>query len=79
MKFLKELLSDRGAVSSMRVMSLLSLVIAGYIAVRGLELHADLSTLAMLCGTFLSAGFAGKVFQKNIEVKQTNVDVDQQK
>jgi hypothetical protein len=53
----------------MRLMSIIALILAGWIAVRGLETHADLPGLAVLCGAFLGAAFGGKAVQKSIEIK----------
>jgi hypothetical protein len=76
-RFLRDLFSDRGGVSMVRVMSLIATFIAGYVAIRGLEEHADLNGLAMLCGTFLGAAFAGKVSQKMVETKITDKSINQ--
>jgi hypothetical protein len=73
--WLREVFDEKSPISSMRIMSMMSLVLAGWIAVRGLETHADLSGLTMLCGAFLSAAFGGKVFQKSIEIKAQNNSV----
>lgn len=69
MKLLREILSDKSDVSCMRLMSIIALILAGWIAIRGLETHADLPGLAMLCGVFLGTAFTGKVTQKYIESK----------
>lgn len=69
MKFLNQLLSDKGSVSSMRVMSLSCVLTAIMIAIIGLMKPAvDYSGLALLCGTFLGAGFGGKIAQKKSEL-----------
>ena len=75
MKFLREILSNKSDVSSMRLMAIIALLLAGYIAIRGLETHADLSGLSMLCGAFLAAAFGGKAIQKNIEVNAKSSDI----
>jgi hypothetical protein len=77
MRFLHELFSDKGSVSMVRVMSLIAIIISGYVAIRGLEMHADINGLAMLCGVFLSAAFAGKVTQKMVETKITDKSINQ--
>lgn len=69
MQLFKEILSQKSDVSCIRLMSVLGLFIAGYIAIRGLETHADLNGLAMLCGTFLASSFGAKVWQKSVETK----------
>jgi hypothetical protein len=68
-QFLKNLVSSTGEVSAMRVMSLMSVTIAGSLAVIGLYKNSDLVGLATLCGTFLTAAFTGKIMQKNTEMK----------
>jgi len=72
MKFLRELLSDSGSISAVRTMSLICCLSAVWIALAGISKSVpDYQGISLLCGTFLSAGFAGKVIQKNIEVKST--------
>jgi hypothetical protein len=46
------------------------------VAVMGIQQGRDLSQLAMLCGTFLTTAFAGKVSQKMVEAKNST-EVDQ--
>ncbi len=53
-----DLFSERGNISMMRVMSLLSLLIGGYLALKG----QDTSVII-----FVSAAFGGKIWQKRIE------------
>jgi hypothetical protein len=72
MKFVYSLFSEKGEISSMRVMSMISLLISGYVAIYGLTTHADMGGLAVLCGVFLSAAFGGKTAQKMIETKRTD-------
>lgn len=67
--FLKALFSENSGVSSMRVMSMMSLIIGGYIAIHGLDTKADLVGLAALAAVFVSAAFGGKVMQKSIEMR----------
>jgi len=74
-KLIREILSEKSPISCMRLMSLIALFLAGYIAVVGLQKGSDLSGLSMLVGTFLAASFGGKTFQKNIEVKSANSSV----
>lgn len=71
-KLIREILSEKSPISCTRLMSIIALIISGYIAVVGLQKGTDLSGLAMLCGTFLGAAFGGKVWQKSIEVKSQN-------
>lgn len=67
--WLKALFSEDSGVSSTRIMSFISLLIGGYLAIHGLDIHADLMGLAALCGIFVGSAFGGKVWQKSIEVK----------
>lgn len=60
MSFIKELLSEKGDISSMRFMCILALLIAGYLAISG----KDTSVL-----TFVGAAFSGKFAQKITETK----------
>ena len=53
-----------------RLMSLISLLVASAIAFIGLYKNVDLGSLSTLCGVFLGAGFAGKVTQKFAEIKR---------
>ena len=55
----------------MRLMSLISLLVASIIAFIGLHKNADLGSLSTLCGVFLGAGFVGKAGQKFAENKPT--------
>lgn len=72
MKFIKELFSESGNVSMIRVMSLITCFAAIGIAVHGINKPIpDYEGLTMLCGTFLSAAFAGKLLQKNKEIKKS--------
>lgn len=77
MKLVSAILSDNSHISSMRLMSLISLIIAGYIAIYGISTKADLNGVAMLCGVFLTAAFGGKVAQKMSEVKVTGNSITQ--
>lgn len=69
--FLMALLGERGDVSTVRVMSLWSMVIGSVIA-----LHAVFACKAIppgvieLVGIFMTAAFAGKVMHKHAENKQ---------
>lgn len=61
MKWLNQLFSDDGAVSMMRVLSLLSLLIGGYLAIVGKDTSVSV---------FVLAAFGGKLWQKSIETKK---------
>jgi hypothetical protein len=65
---LKELLSETGELSTMRVMSFVSLALGGAVAIIGLLKGKDLTSLALLSGVFVGAAFGGKVAQKSKEV-----------
>lgn len=72
---LSALLSDKGSISMVRLMSLLSCLTAIIIAFIGIyKPTPDYSGLSILCGTFLSTAFAGKVIQKRIEVSEAKTD-----
>lgn len=65
---LKALLASGSGVSMMRAMSLLCCLSAVGIAIYGLNKPIiDYSGLSLLCGTFLTAAFTGKILQKRIE------------
>jgi hypothetical protein len=67
--FLKKLLSESGDVSTVRLMSILSLVVGVFIGIYGVCESKDLSGIAQVCGVFVSAAFIGKVSQKFAEDK----------
>ncbi len=68
MTFIQEMLGDSGRISMMRVMSLACCVTAVLLGVIGLcKAQVDYSGLSLLCATFLSVAFTGKVAQKHIE------------
>lgn len=62
MSWFKALFSEDSDVSVMRVMSFISLIIGGYLAVKGHD-----SSVA----TFVYAAFGGKAIQKYIETKNS--------
>ena len=68
--FIANLFKENGDVSSIRVMSMISLLIGGYIAIQGLHSDKPLNDVAILCGVFVGAAFTGKVMQKAVELKQ---------
>lgn len=67
-KILIALFSESSEISAMRFMSILALIIAGYLAIYGIQNKSDLSTLSILCSVFVGAAFTGKVMQKKVEV-----------
>jgi lysylphosphatidylglycerol synthetase-like protein (DUF2156 family) len=66
---IKEMLSEDSGVSSMRVMSFLSLIIACLLALFGMYRSVDLSELAVLCGAFIVPAMGAKAVQKFAESK----------
>jgi hypothetical protein len=74
--WLNKLFSPASEVSSMRVMCFISLLTGCYIGIRGLEQGKNLSELAILCGTFLTAAFTGKVVQKGQENKEPKTSIN---
>lgn len=74
MEFLKNMLSESGTISSMRVMSLIALLFSGVIAVYGMSKNnIDYSGLTMLSGVFVGVAFTGKVMQKRVEQKPDEI------
>lgn len=71
-QWLKDLFSDSGSVSMVRVLSLICVFTAAGIAIHAVSKGSDLNAASVLCGTFLGAGIGGKVAQKITEAK--NVD-----
>jgi hypothetical protein len=59
--FIKALFSENSDVSMVRFMSLLSLIIGGYLAGKGLDASVSI---------FVISAFGAKVLQKQIEVKK---------
>jgi uncharacterized membrane protein len=76
-QFLRDLFSENGNISMMRVMSLLALSAGIAIAVIALSkpIAVDYSGVSMLVSVFLGAAFGGKVMQKRIEVSGAKSDV----
>ena len=74
MNFIRELLNEKGTISSIRVMSFIPLLTAVSIAIVGIsKANPDYSGLSLLVSTFLSAAFIGKISQKSIEAKGIKV------
>lgn len=70
MNFIREMLNEKGNISSIRVMSFISLLTGCGIGIAGVcKSIPDYSGLSLLVSTFLSAAFIGKVSQKSIEYK----------
>jgi hypothetical protein len=72
MNIVRELLSDKSPISSMRFMSITALLCACGIGVAGLFMGRDLVGLAALCSAFIAPAFAAKFGQKLVESKGSN-------
>lgn len=70
LRAVRELLSDSGSISAVRVMALYSVLVGSLIAGYGVYCGKDLSGLAQVCGVFVGAAFAAKVTQKIVEKRQ---------
>lgn len=80
MRLIRELLSDSGSISVMRVMSLLCCLAAIAVAVMGLNKpQVDYSGVSLLVSSFLTAAMGGKILQKRIEVSGAKADVTVEK
>ena len=76
MSWIKELFSDSGSISLMRVMSLLCCLSAIAIAIIGIsKYNVDYSGVSLLVSSFLTAAMGGKIFQKRIEVSGAKASV----
>lgn len=69
-RVLTELLSERGDLSTMRIMSLWCMVIASIIALYGVFCCKEGGLIIELTALFLGAGVAGKVSHKFAEGKE---------
>jgi len=69
-QFLKKLLSNSNEVSTMRLMSIYSLLVGSAIGGYGVYANKDLSSLAEICGVFVGSAFAGKSISKFTESKE---------
>lgn len=67
---LQNLFSETGSISMMRVLAFLCVLTAIGIAITALIRGSDLSSAAVLCGTFLGVGVGGKLMQKGMEVRR---------
>lgn len=65
--FLKLLLSESGDVSTMRLMSIFSLLVGAGIACYGIYMGKDLDGVAKICAVFVGSAFIGKGAQKALE------------
>jgi len=63
-QWLRDLFSESSTVSAMRVMAMLALIFACYLAAYGAYSTKDVTTMV---GLFLGVAFTGKVTQKYME------------
>lgn len=66
---LKELLSEKGDISTTRVVQILGLFMAFAIAIIGLNKGSDSYGLSLLCLSFIIPQTIAKVLQKRLETK----------
>ena len=64
---IQSLLSQSGDVSTVRLMSISSLIVGVIIGLYGVYTSKDLSGIAQVCGVFVGAAFAAKTVQKFAE------------
>jgi hypothetical protein len=64
---IKSALSEKDKISTMRIMSLFSLLVGAGIAIYGIYEGKDLGGVAEICGVFVGAAVGGKVTQKYAE------------
>lgn len=69
MKLIKAILDEKSTMSSLRLMSIASLLEACILASYGVYTGKDLLGLAALCSVFVTAAFGSKVIQKKMENK----------
>lgn len=75
MKWLKDLFSERGGTSMMRVMGFMSCSAAIVVAILGINKpQPDYSGISLLVSAFLTAAMGGKIMQKRIEVDGATSD-----
>lgn len=72
MRCIKEMFSETGDISMMRVLSFICVITASGIAIHAASCGSDLNAAAVLCGVFLGAGITGKVVQRMAEGKDVN-------
>jgi hypothetical protein len=73
-----EILSPRGRLSALRVMSLMCVLFAGLISLIGLLTKVELAGLTMLVSAFLASAFGGKIAQHKNEVVKPEADKQDQ-
>lgn len=67
MNVIREVLSEQGSISCMRVLSCVSLLVGSGIAIYGITHSKDLSGVTMLVSVFVGSAFGGKILQKKDE------------
>lgn len=78
MKIIKNILDEKSGISCMRLMSLLSLSIAGVISFIEVYRDCTLQDSMGTIGIFVGAAFGGKVWQKYAEVSGSKSDEPKQ-
>ena len=63
-KFILDMFSESSNVSMMRVLALICVLTAAILALRASLIGGDLTSVSILCSTFLGAGIGGKVLQR---------------
>lgn len=66
-KWLLELLSEKGALSTTRVVQVVGLIMAFILAIIGIVKGDDLVGIAILCLSFIAPQTVAKVMQKKVE------------
>ena len=69
MRWLRDLFSETGNASMIRLLALLAVVGAIGMGFYGIHLNSDLEKLAKLCSVFVIAAFGAKIGQKYLEKK----------
>jgi len=64
MKFIRDLLSESSTISTMRIMSLFSVIVGAGVACYGIYQGKDLGGVAQVTAVFVGGAFGGKVVQK---------------
>lgn len=72
--FFTDLLSRNGAMSMLRFMSILSLIIGAGIAIYAIGVKSDLPYVPEIVAIFVGSAFGGKISQKYIESKHEKAD-----
>lgn len=70
MNAIREMIAEHGSVSCMRVLSLISMLVACAIGLYGVIANRDLYAVSMLVSVFVTASVGGKAAQKHIELNK---------